>query len=130
MRISPKHYAQALYEALSEVTSEQRTEVIQNFLHMIHMRGQIKWLSEIVREVEELLRRESGEMHVNVTAAHDIDHKYISNTVQELVGDENIVMERQVDNSLLGGLRIETKDKRWDMSVRGQLRALALTLTH
>lgn len=130
MRISSKHYAQALYGALSEASADKRSEVVRNFLHMIHMRGHIKWLNEIIGDIEDIMERESGVVTVNVSAAHDIDDTYITATVKQLITGENIVINRSVDDSLLGGLRIETKDKRWDVSVRGQLRALALTLTH
>lgn len=130
MHISSKHYAQALYGALSEANIDQRSEMIRNFLHIIHMRGHIKWLNEIVRDVEELMEKESGLVTVDVTAAHNVDDSYINTTVKELVSSDSIVINRHVDNSLIGGLRIETKDKRWDVSVRGQLRALELKLTH
>ncbi len=128
MKLTAKHYAQALYELSAEVDSPEKSKYMKKFLSTMYSRGHIKWLPTVVRELGLIEERASGITHVRVTTARESDSNEVKKIVQEAISEDNIELTTAVDPVLLGGMRIETRDKRWDLSVRGQLQALIHTM--
>ena len=128
MNITAKHYAQALYESLDSADSHDRTTISQKFLRLLYEHGQLKQLPHILQQVSELEQSASGVVNVVVTTASAMPEAEIQSVVQKLVDSDSPQIQHHVDEDLIGGITVETKDKRWDLSARGQLRALQHTL--
>ena len=128
MKITAKHYAQALYESVKDLSATDRTPVIQKFLATLYSRGELKRLPEILRIVGDMEETDSGVVTVTVATARDMDTAAMEQVVKTVTGADNPLISQVTDEDLIGGLTVETKDKRWDMSVRGQLRALQHTI--
>lgn len=132
MRVSPKQYAQALIELLTDATHAERTERIQQFLQTLYHKGELKLLSEIVRHVERLDDQQRGVLPVQVTIAQTHTPAVIAHALSSVLPKKRLRVTTQIDERVVGGVRVETQDSRWDISVSGQLAQLraALMRTH
>lgn len=130
MKASPRHYAQALYLVLSESTPAERSKTIQEFLTRLYAQGDLKTLSEIVRIVDEMEQAATGTLRVTVATAHELDIEVLTPLVKKIISGEDVIIETELDSELIGGMRLETKDHRWDLSARGQLQQLAYQLNN
>lgn len=128
MRLSPKIYAELWYSAMDGAAGAERDAVAKRFLSMIYGRGHWKWLAEIVRRVRELEQRKTGRVAVSVKTAHKLDANVVRSWVEKLLSNNNITIRQDVDPSLLGGVRVETENTRWDLSLRGKIQALTNTI--
>lgn len=128
MQVNPRQYAQAWYLALKEAKEDQRDLISQNLLRALQKQGKLSWLNEIVRHVKDYENADLGQMEISVRSANEIDEKQVQQLVKELFDVENVQATIQQDDSLIGGLVLETKDERWDLSVKHQLDRLKNSL--
>ncbi|MBI2411132.1 MAG: F0F1 ATP synthase subunit delta [Candidatus Kerfeldbacteria bacterium] len=129
MRITAKQYACALFELLQDAPHDQWGTLSQGFLLRIYKRGETKLLPEILRYVDELQHQAAGTVPVTVTSAHTIDASVIEQALAKLLPHTAIDLNQRIDEQLIGGIRVETPNTRWDLSVHGQLHAIQQTLT-
>ncbi len=104
----PSKVAKALVASLAE--SGRLGEV--NFL-----------LSDIAFELENRQILTTG----HVTTAHDITRELenkIKKQLKQLTKSEEILLEKHVDKSILGGIKIETSSRVWDETVRRKISEL------
>jgi len=128
MNITPKNYAQAWYELLAKAKKDEQRKIIQSALRHIHKNGRLSWLPEILNEIEELENKSSDVENVVATGARELDLEFVKKIVSQILGkDANITQKTNPD--LIGGIQLETKNKRWDLSVRGQLASLGKHLS-
>lgn len=124
MQLTAKQYAQGLRSALIEVEGEKRETIVTNFLRRLYAEGKLKMLAEIVRHIELLEQKYSNVQRVRITSAHEHSDEEVQQFITQIISDKELVLEKVVDTNLIGGIRIETADKRWDLSVHGQLQSL------
>ena len=80
-------------------------------------------LSDIAAELFEL----RGELHGTVTSAHKLSgslHDELVKHVKQLSGAKSVSLSTKVDESLIGGVIIETPTEQYDLSVRHKLDSL------
>ncbi len=128
MRITPQQYAQAWYDALKATDEQQWPAISQAMLSRLQREGNLSRLGQIRQYVEELEREEQGVVKVTVKTAHDLDKQVISDLVKQLLAAE-VELDIREEKDLLGGVIVETADRRWDLSARGQLNQLKQQLT-
>lgn len=129
MRVSPTQYATALFELLSDAPAAKHQKLMQQFLNNLYNEGKLKILPDILRAVEQLDYAKKGVVPVTVTTARAIDAAMIQETLKSLMPNQATEVSIVIDESLIGGMRVETQDKRWDVSVTGQLKQLKNALT-
>ncbi|PIW37144.1 MAG: hypothetical protein COW24_01640 [Candidatus Kerfeldbacteria bacterium CG15_BIG_FIL_POST_REV_8_21_14_020_45_12] len=125
MKASASQYAQAWYEKLSAVPPAEWPGVSEKMLKLIRQDGKMRLLPDIVRLVEETELASQGVTQVTVRSAHDIPDEIIAKHVKQVLPEVKVKIDRENDPSIIGGIQIETANKRWDLSLRGQLRKLA-----
>lgn len=128
MQGEPKHYALAWYEALKIANTKQRKEVSENMLSLLQMQGKLAWLSSIVDLVQTLEDQDLGVTEVQVKTAHNKPAKEIESVVKELLGVSKVRASITVDPDLIGGLIAQTKNRRWNISIRHKINKLKQTL--
>ncbi len=85
---------------------------------------------DISRQYDRLLDAHYGIEHVEVITAlplDDEDRKRISNRFEEIIG-RKVVIDAQVDPSIIGGIKAKIGDTLIDGSVKGKLGALRKSL--
>lgn len=81
----------------------------------------------IMREVEKHMLSEHGRLYVRATSAHPLNDAQIQHITQIFgtqEGVREVVVETDIDSSVVGGVRCETANSRLDLTVRRQLQNL------
>lgn len=134
MKLSPKYYAEAWFQALTEKPADQMSATSQLFLKHVYGHSHGKWLPEIIRLMEQLEHLHNGTTAVKVRSAHPLSAQLLSQAVEQVMPHattgKTAIIQSVIDPAVIGGVQIETADQRWDLSLRGQLRHLTQTLSH
>lgn len=126
MRYSPKQYAQALHQAISESAPADQEKILDNFAQILKHSGDLSKLDEIEKEFLSL----QGIKQAQVTSARPFsegEEKRIISELNEYVGAK-VELKKKVDEGLLGGVVIKIDDELIDGSVRRSLKDLKNTL--
>ena len=128
MKATPQQYAQAWYLALKEAKEDQWEAISQALLRKLQKEGNQSMIHQIVRLVSELENQDLGQVEVRVRTAKALDDAVVQALVKDLFQVEGVQATITQDASLVGGIVLETKDQRWDLSVKHQLEQLKSTL--
>ena len=123
-----KHYALAWYQALKSANKKYRQEISDNMLTLLQTQGKLSWLSTIVDLVQNLEDDDLGITEVKVKTAHSKSKKEIEDVVTGLLGVKKVRTNITVDPELLGGIIVQTKNRRWNISLRHKIEQLKKTL--
>ena len=90
-------------------------------------KDQIKTARQVVamcggREIEEIESRESGISQATVVSAYDITQKDAEKIAEKTINSKNIITTLKIDDQMIGGVIVETKNKRWENSGGGRRR--------
>ncbi len=130
MQLTPLHYAHAWYEALQEAKPEQQEAISQAMLRRLQREGKLNLLGQIVDTIKDLDALSSNKAFVTATVAHVLDEKVLEKLAKDLFNVEEVELSVETDPSLLGGVVLETKNIRWDLSTKHQLEQLKSSLTN
>jgi F-type H+-transporting ATPase subunit delta len=100
--------------------------LVLNLARLLVHRGRTALASQIAEAFQELLDAERGIAHALVTTAvplSDDETRAVADKLSE-VSDQQVVVETQVDERIIGGLIARIGDKLIDGSTRSQLMAL------
>ena len=101
-----------------------------NLAHLLVHKGKLDVAGDISQQYDRLLDTYHGIEHVEVTTAlplDDEDRKRISSRFEELT-ERKVVIDAQVDPSMVGGIKARIGDTLIDGSVKGKLGALRESL--
>jgi F-type H+-transporting ATPase subunit delta len=121
----PELDRQAKAAALAAVLGDA-DELVRNFVLLVVEKGRATELTEILRELDELVAREEGRLKLELTTAFALDEQEAGRIVEEIerASGRTIEATRRVDPSLIGGLVLQIGSLRVDASVRGRLERL------
>lgn len=132
--VSPKKYARALYELIGEARSEaQLRQLFRNFLTVVAANRDTAKLQAIVAALAQHYDEVSGTMRGTLVTARELDTAaidMIQQNVAALIGAQTTVLERRVDESIVGGFKAVFTDRIVDASVKGQINRLKQELMH
>jgi F-type H+-transporting ATPase subunit delta len=101
-----------------------------NLAYLLVHKDKLDIAGDISRQYDRLLDTHYGIEHVEVITAlplDDEDRKRISSRFEEIIGHK-VIIDAQVDPSILGGIRAKIGDTLIDGSVKGKLGALRKSL--
>jgi F-type H+-transporting ATPase subunit delta len=105
-------------------------ELVRNALLVLVDNKRLDALADVVAVVHEADRRARRQLELELTTAVPIDDAEaddIRAKLAEASGHE-VTLERSVDAAILGGVIVRVRDRMVDLSVRGRLEALRLSL--
>jgi F-type H+-transporting ATPase subunit delta len=79
-------------------------------------------LDLLVRDIEEVLA-DNGVVAANIASARPLDAS-VKAEITKMLDVKNVQLRESVDETLLGGIRIDTPGKRFDGTIRHKLNAL------
>ncbi len=123
MKYSPKQYARALYESLRE--EKDAGLVFKNFYNLLVRNSDLKLLSKIIENIDEVDKKERGVVEVKIASAKKIAPEIIEK-LQGLIKKGEI--KQEIDSSLIGGLKIQIGDLLIDSSIKAKLNKLRQSL--
>jgi F-type H+-transporting ATPase subunit delta len=110
--------------------SEGADPLVRNALFVLVDNGRLDALADVVEHVHEADQRARRQLELELTTAVPIDDaeaEQIRARLAEASGQE-VTLQRSVDASILGGVIVRVRDRLVDLSVRGRLEALRLSL--
>ncbi len=128
MRATAKQYAEAWYEKLMDADPKEWDQLSANMLKLIHQNGMMRSLPEITRLFEAQQLKDKKITPVTIKSAHAVDDAVITEQLKIVLPNTDVQIKKEIDTSIIGGIQIETENKRWDFSLRGQLRSLSKTI--
>lgn len=121
MKISPKQYAEALLDAVSETNPKDHDKVMDNFVRILAANGDLGKHGEIEAEFRKLKLSEQGIKEAQVTVAKDIEiNNSLIKELNQAVGGK-LEIRKNVDESIIGGVVVRVDDTLIDASVKRQL---------
>jgi F-type H+-transporting ATPase subunit delta len=110
--------------------SEGADPLVRSALFVLVDNGRLDALADVVKFVHAADQRARRQLELELTTAVPIDDaeaEVIRAKLAEASGHE-VRLERSVDASILGGVIVRVRDRMVDLSVRGRLEALRLSL--
>lgn len=128
MATSIRAYARALYEATEDKKKPEVKTLVENFLQLLQEKNQLSYLNEIITEIEQVDDKEHHRLRAEVTSAIRLDEAVITKLEKFLhkrTGAKEILWEKKIDKSILGGVILKFQDTVLDLSLAETLEALA-----
>lgn len=101
----------------------QPTRLLRNFLLLLVVKDRLRQLDAIARHYEQMANTELHRIVAQVTTAVELNTQQRQAVAQKIAAatQRDVVLEAQVDPSILGGLVVRVNNVILDGSVRGQL---------
>lgn len=127
----PQIPATVLVDALIEEYGKKLLPHEQNFLRLLGENNRLAVLPAIAQRFDEYVAEEVDRLDVRLVSAFPLTKKLTSDiekTLSTTLNSKNLVLETDVDDSLLGGALLHVGDKVIDGSLKGQLAEMAKNL--
>lgn len=114
-------------ETLTKSLGAEPGDRLVNFLMLLIDKGRIDFLPEIFKEYEVLADKRKNILNIVIVSASALDESQIERIKEKYAKEYNassVNAKIELDNSLLGGVKIKIGDRVIDGSVRGRLEAL------
>jgi F-type H+-transporting ATPase subunit delta len=123
---SPRQFAIALYRATSGAKKDEIEQIVANFATMLANGRQLKLADKIIDEFVNYAKEKAGFVSIQITSATKLDDKTI-NLIKNVFG-KKVEATENIDESIIGGLVVRTKDIILDASIKTQLMKLKQSL--
>ncbi len=110
--------------------SEGADPLVRSGLLVLVDNDRLHALADVIEVVQEANRRATRKLELQLTTAvpiEDADAEQLRVKLAEASGHE-VTLDRSVDPAILGGVIVRVRDRMVDLSVRGRLEALRLSL--
>ncbi len=128
MKFSAADYAQALYQVADESPAEVKTSVARLFsaLTASHNRN---LLPLIIDQLEEIEAVRQGQTRVTVVTAQPLSEdqrqRLLQQLSQNMQAQKTITLVEEIDETMIGGIKLRFNNKTIDHSIRTHLNHLA-----
>jgi len=124
--ITPKQYAAALYNSLSEASDKEHDKILDRFVGVLRANRALGMAGRIEEEFRRYDNEAKGVRLAEVTSARELtkeeEQKIVSELNRYVAGKAEI--KKKVDEGLLGGIVIKLEDEIIDGSLRRRLKEL------
>lgn len=127
MKITPKQYADALFQSVSGQNETRIKNAVNNFANLVIENNDVSKINKIIKQFEIIWNKENGIVEAEISGARKLDDKIIrllSDYISELSGVKEVVAREQIDKNILGGVIIRYGDKVLDGSIKTRLEEL------
>ncbi len=124
-----KILAKSVYQAMNESKDKQ---VIDNFLAYLKEHRLVYLVPVVLQELENIHLEATGHIAATVTSKDDLADKEV-NKIKNIIAERSnkkVIIKKQLDNNILGGVVIKYQDKLLDLSLKKQLNNLAKQLSN
>lgn len=124
---NPLYPVEARQKVMDKVASSVKADkIMTGFLNLLIEKKRVDVVPEIALAVREMLDSEENISHGSVTSAIKLDKKLLGKiqaTLEKITGNK-VILETQVDPSIIGGIVAKVGDLVLDGSIRTQLNGL------
>jgi len=129
MKIKPKQYASALYEAIKDVPKEKVRGILDNFIKTLAKNNALRFAPQIIDYFIKYANRAEGVLDLKIKSAEpmkdDLIEKIKKNAPNILRKDfKKINVKEESDPNLVGGFVLESEDVVFDASIKNKFQTL------
>ncbi|OGH93624.1 MAG: ATP synthase F1 subunit delta [Candidatus Magasanikbacteria bacterium RIFOXYD2_FULL_41_14] len=124
---SNKQYASALYEVAEHTKGKHLDAILKKFVEILVRDRRLKKFENVIVEYEKLAQKQAGITALSVYSARSIG-KATLERINTAFGGKTAITEN-IEQELLGGIKIKTDDKILDASLKKQLEILKQKLS-
>jgi len=128
VKVSNRQYAEALYEITRDLSGVDLTDAIKTFVELLVRNHKFKQADNIIIEFERYSKKQDGVVELQITSARKLDKTTIDQ-IRNIFG-KHVEENNQVDESIIGGVKIKMEDKILDASLKTQLHSLKQSLVN
>ena len=124
MRVTPVHYAKALYESVKEKSSWEINESISRFVELLGKNNQLKLAPKIIDRFSEIYNQDHGIVEAEVVSREKLSNELrnkISNYVSKRYNAKKVILKNIIDEKIKGGMVIKVGDEVIDGSIENKL---------
>jgi len=124
---SPIINADTKQRVMDKIFGNKWNELTEKYVHLIIAKGREPFLRSIIEEFLRQYNEIKGITHVTISSATILSadvQQQLKKAIQDTTGAKEIIIEQQIDPSLIGGFVISVGDKMYDASVSHKLQAL------
>jgi F-type H+-transporting ATPase subunit delta len=133
MKIAPKQYARLMIELAEELPDQKMDEALGDVALLIREHRDIGKLDKIIDEFGRQYDNKYGVVNATVTSMNALS-KGIGEKLKGLIAEkrgtsaDKVILQEELDPSLLGGMSIRIGDDVWDGSVRHRIEKMKSSL--
>jgi F-type H+-transporting ATPase subunit delta len=129
---SPKVSAAQVFELVTGVARLALASKVANLLQTVIENGRLFALPEIAAQYRALVNASTGVSDARIVSAFPLDAGQLADVVATLEKrfGRKLNATVSVDDSLIGGIRVEVGDEVLDTSVKARLEQMRVALTH
>lgn len=126
-KLSPRQWAVILYESTVTLENQDTTQqTVRAFAELVRKHRALKQMDRIITAFTEYAEEKTGVAALTVHSARPLTPT-VTKIVQGIFG-KAIIKKSVVEEGLIGGIAIQTKDRLFDATVRTQLQRLEANL--
>lgn len=129
MKIKPKQYAVALFEAVKDAPKERVHEILDNFINTLVKNNALRFAPQIIAYFIKYTNQTLEIGDLKISSAEPLKDEVIEKigkAAPDILGKKfkklNIIKE--VDPSLIGGFILESEDRIFDNSLKNKFKIL------
>jgi len=126
-KISPKNTAHAIYATAKGKSGGDLDTTLKNSVEFLANKNLLSKSDQILNELEKIIDDDEGIVRVKVSAQDQLTgnaKEEIENMIKEKHKAKSVILDFREDKSLLGGMRIKTKDELIDITLRNKINQL------
>ena len=126
-KISNNNIANAIYTGIKNKEGENLSVFTENVIKFLARKKLISKYKDILFKLQNLIDKENGLLKVKITSQEklgEVHKKEIENILLSKYKAKSLVFDEKVNNSLIGGLKIEIQDEIIDLSISNKLQKL------
>ncbi len=120
-------------ELIKKLFQGKINQNLLNFLFILVDNQRFNLLQDVKEHFQRLVNKSKGMTFAEVSSACELDKSAIDSLkkrLEQLLGEENILIEAKTDPALIGGVKVKINDLVYDGSVRGRLEGLKRKLEY
>ncbi len=117
-------------KALTAIFEGKCSDISLKFIRFIVDKNRENLLGDIARRFLDLMNKKLGRIEISVISAVELTDSQKSELIEKLenITDKKVIPEYFIDESIIGGFKVQVKDTVFDASVQSQLASLKLKL--
>lgn len=127
MKISARQYAAGLFATVAGKSNQEAKDLIKNLVVILDKNNDLNKEGAIIAAFNELWNDANGEVAASLSSARELDQAAQDDIVaylKEKTGAKKILLEENIDKSLIGGFVLRYGSKVLDGSLKNSLRSL------
>lgn len=129
---NPKVTSEQVFDLVAAVAKVALSPKVANLLKVVIENGRLSALPEVDAQFRALVNASSGVSDATIVSAFPLDAAQLADTVATLEKrfGRKLNASVQIDESLIGGIRVVVGDEVLDTSIQARLEQMKVALTH